>query len=110
MTHEQRVARHASLNAEMTRVLTEYKDILGPEIDVDGVPCSCDADPCPCSVPEGYLPTDWVLLGNWTDFGSADGSAAVQDDWMHVESATSMRKSQIAGLLLMALDSIRGVS
>lgn len=110
MNHDERLARHDSLNAAIARVLAEHRDIIGPEVDEDGQPCHCPSDPCPCRVPEGYIATDWVLVSNWTDLGSADGSAKPQDDWLHVDSEPTMRRSQIVGILTIALDGARGVS
>lgn len=97
-----------SFETKLMSLLVEHQAVFGPEVDpVSGELCRCGADPCPCRVPEGYQPTNFVLVTNWTDF-NMEGEAG--EDWMDTTVNVGMRRSQIVGLLMMATDAARQIS
>lgn len=105
MTPEERREKYEQFNIDMMNLLIAHREILGPPVDPDdGSECCCPEDPCPCVVPEGYTPTNWVIVHNWADF-NMDGEAG--DDWMSTDSSLGMRRSQMVGLLVLSADGLR---
>jgi hypothetical protein len=69
MTDSQTVIqRYDQFTAKLTALVDEYKDAIAPDWDrVENMPCSHEDD-CECKPNDNIVPTDFVLIVNWTDF------------------------------------------
>jgi len=69
MTDSQTVIkRYDEFSAKLTALVDEFKDAIAPDWDaVENHPCDHIED-CECKPNENIVPTDFVLITNWTDF------------------------------------------
>lgn len=62
------IQRYDEFGERLTSLLTEFKDAIAPDWDKEEeTPCYHDED-CVCVPNDNIVPTEFVLLVNWTDF------------------------------------------
>lgn len=62
------IQRYDEFQGKLTSLIDEFKDAIAPDWDkVDDTPCYHDED-CECVPNDNIVPTEFVLVTNWTDF------------------------------------------
>lgn len=96
-TYEDMQRRRAEFAVEFGKLIAQYPDVIGPQIDpITEQPCDHDRDEtCSCGLPTTAMMNEFLLLTSWTDISKNRGDG----EWSHSAHTPGMTKSHQRGLL-----------